>query len=68
MTTNPRFTGVLAEALGKMEKANRNLITDHILGGTSANFLSEVIEEVSGMKVSATTIKTQRRKWAHNAN
>ncbi len=55
-TPGPTLTGVL-EALTPAERA---ALVPHLLGGTSAEWLSLTLTEY-GHRISATTIKTYRR-------
>lgn len=54
---------VLADALGKHDAERRQAFTNHLLGGTSAEYLSNWLTR-AGTPVGATTIKTYRRSLA----
>ena len=54
-------TGVLAEILDSVDATTRELIYRHLVGGTSAVWLSEQLS-ANGFKISPTTLKEQRAR------
>ncbi|QDP44247.1 hypothetical protein KGG70_gp37 [Streptomyces phage Celia] len=61
MTTLPGSPGPSLEAIwGALSEAERDALRPHLLGDTSADWLSAVLKKY-GREVSASTIRTYRR-------
>lgn len=67
MTTATTLPGkvppVLVEALAKQSVERRQAFADHLLGGTSANYLADWLKR-AGTPVGKTTLKDYRRSIA----